>query len=143
MSKKDILLKSIENFYDSNPKNLRQLEDILNHQVVSLRCIEEFVTSYSREKHTTIDTPNGSSINVHIAYKSSLSGYSKKLFDPFCRTERIEFKGFTTTIAQLNFIRWCITNGIVDHIKSLKEYRSRLKTQDQCDHSNTASIENF
>jgi hypothetical protein len=51
-----------------------------------------------------------------VAYKSSLDGYSKKFFDPFCRTERIEFQGFTTTVAQLNFIRWCIVNGIVDYI---------------------------
>jgi hypothetical protein len=24
--------------------------------------------------------------------------------------------GLTTTVAQLNFIRWCIVNGIVDYI---------------------------
>lgn len=142
MSKKNLLLKSIEEFYD-DPKNFTRLSEILGHQIVSLRCIEEFVTNYAKEKHTTVDTPGGSTINVHVAYKSSLSGYSKKLFDPFCRTERIEFRGFTTTVAQLNFIRWCIKNGIIEHIKSLEDYRNRLKIQDQCTRNNTEQAQNF
>ena len=54
---------------------------------------------------------------VHVAYKSSLDGYSKKLFDPFCRTERVEFQGFTTTCAQLNFLKWCIQNGIIEYLE--------------------------
>lgn len=141
MSKKNILFKSIEEFYD-DPKNFKQLSEILGHQIVSLRCIEEFVTNYAKEKHTVVNTPSGPSINVHVAYKSSLSGYSKKLFDPFCRTERMEFRGFTTTVAQLNFIRWCIKNGIIEHIKSLEDYRTRLKIQAQCNHSNTLQAQN-
>ena len=141
MSKKNVLLKSVEEFYD-DPKNFNQLSEILGHQIVSLRCIEEFVTNYAKDRHTVVNTPAGSSINVHVAYKSSLSGYSKKLFDPFCRTERIEFRGFTTTVAQLNFIRWCIKNGIIQHIKSLEDYRTRLKIQGQCTHSSTEEARN-
>lgn len=142
MSKRNLLFKSIEEFYD-DPKNFTRLSEILGHQIVSLRCIEEFVTNYAKERHVVVDTPNGSTINVHVAYKSSLSGYSKKLFDPFCRTERIEFRGFTTTVAQLNFIRWCIKNGIIEHIKSLEDYRNRLKIQGQCVHNNTTQVQNF
>ena len=51
-------------------------------------------------------------------YKSSLDGYSKKLFDPFCRTERIEFGTLNTTVAQLNFIKWCIENDIIEYIRN-------------------------
>ena len=53
-----------------------------------------------------------------------LDGYSKKLFDPFCRAEKISYKipetshEIHTTVAQLNFIRWCIKNKIVDYIRS-------------------------
>ena len=141
MSKENLLFQSIEEFYE-DPKNFTRLSEILGHQIVSLRCIEEFVTNYAKEKHTIVDTPSGSSLNVHVAYNSSLSGYSKKLFDPFCRTERIEFRGFTTTVAQLNFIRWCMKNGIIEHIKSLEDYRTRLKTQDQCTRSNIEEFQN-
>lgn len=117
MSKNEILLKSLGEFFNDE-KNFKELSDILAHNLgISLRNIEWFVTNYAKDRHTKFTTPTGSTIDVHIAYKSSLGGYSKKLFDPFCRTERIQFKGLTTTVAQLNFIRWCIRNGILDYIK--------------------------
>jgi hypothetical protein len=117
MSKSDLMLKSLTDFFEDDT-NFKELEDILNHKSgISLRNIEWFVTNYAKEKRTRFKAPSGSDVDVHIAYKSSLGGYSKKYFDPFCRTERIEFKGITTTIAQLNFIRWCIRNGILEYIK--------------------------
>ncbi len=117
MSKQDLLLKSLDEFF-SDEKNLCELSDILNHTSgISLRNIEWFVTNYAKTKRTKFVTPSGNTVDIHIAYKASLGGYSKKFFDPFCRTERIQFKGFTTTVAQLNFIRWCIRNGIIQYIK--------------------------
>ncbi len=117
MSKQDLILKSISDFFE-DPDNFKQLDDILSHKSgISLRNIEWFVTNYAKEKRTRFKTPSGNDVDVHIAYKSSLGGYSKKFFDPFCRTERVQFKGFTTTVAQLNFIRWCIRNGILEYIK--------------------------
>ena len=113
MNKSALLLTSLERFFD-DPKNQEQLFDILEHRKgISLRKLEWFVTNYSKAKQVTYTAPNGKMFTVHVAYKSSLDGYSKKLFDPFCRTERIQFKGLTTTVAQLNFLRWCLTNGIV------------------------------
>lgn len=122
MSKSAVLLSSLTKFFEI-PENRDQLNDILNHRNgVSLRRIEWFVTNYSKNKHVTYIGPNGKMFTVHVAYKSSLDGYSKKLFDPFCRTDRIEFDGLTTTVAQLNFLKWVIQNGIVDHmIKTQKE----------------------
>lgn len=117
MSKNDLMLKSLSDFFD-NESNFKELEDIISHKSsISLRNIEWFVTNYAKEKRTRFKAPSGNDVDVHIAYKSSLGGYSKKYFDPFCRTERIQFKGLTTTIAQLNFIRWCIRNGIIQYIK--------------------------
>ena len=117
MSKQDLMLKSLTDFFEDEI-NFKELEDVLNHKSgISLRNIEWFVTNYAKEKRTRFKTPTGNDVDVHIAYKSSLGGYSKKYFDPFCRTERIQFKGLTTTIAQLNFIRWCIRNGILEYIK--------------------------
>lgn len=117
MSKNDLILKSITEFFEDE-KNFKELDDILSHKSgISLRNIEWFVTNYAKEKRTRYKAPSGNDVDVHIAYKSSLGGYSKKFFDPFCRTERIQFKGHTTTVAQLNFIRWCIRNGIIEYIK--------------------------
>jgi hypothetical protein len=77
---------------------------------------------------------------VHVAYKSSLDGYSKKLFDPFCRTARIDFQGLTTTVAQLNFIKWCITNGIIGYlIKQMASAQSHPESPEPCSHSKTGT----
>ena len=117
MSKSDLLLESLKRFYDE-PANSAQLHDILTTKSrgISLRNLEWFVTNYAKNKHVTYTTPTGRTFTVHVAYKSSLDGYSKKLFDPFCRTERIQFQGLTTTVAQLNFIKWCLTNGIIEYM---------------------------
>lgn len=55
-------------------------------------------------------------------YKNQLKAYSKKLFDPFCRRERILFQipayePFLTTVGKLNFFRWAIEKGILNYIK--------------------------
>jgi hypothetical protein len=127
-AKEELLLKSLDEFF-SHESHFSELTSILTRKNgISLRNIEWFVTNYSKEKSTKFVTRSGSQIDVHVAYKSSLGGYSKKLFDPFCRTERIQFKGLTTTIAQLNFIRWCIRNGILEYIKvELPQIHSELK----------------
>jgi hypothetical protein len=140
MNKSALLLTSLERFFDVSQNN-EQLFDILEHRKgISLRKLEWFVTNYSKAKQVTYTAPNGKMFTVHVAYKSSLDGYSKKLFDPFCRTERIEFKGLTTTVAQLNFIRWCITNGIISYLLTEKELlRNRPETQEECTHNKTST----
>ena len=81
---------------------------------------------HSKKNNLTYKTCDGKIFSVHVAYKSSLDGYSKKLFDPFCRADKITYTipGTTneihTTVAQLNFIRWCIKNNIIDYIKDHK-----------------------
>jgi hypothetical protein len=63
---------------------------------------------------------------VFHSYKSQLKAYSKKGFDPFCRRERLLFiidenHSVETTIGQLNFFKWAITNLILDYIEENKE----------------------
>ena len=121
MSRTDILLSSIEKFYnDSN--NVEKLLNVLERKDgISLRNLEWFITDYSKKTNLSYKTEDGKQFTVHCAYKASLDGYSKKLFDPFCRTEKIDFKGLHTTVAQLNFIRWCIKNNIIDYVKENKD----------------------
>jgi hypothetical protein len=126
MSRSDTLLDSINQFYE-NPVNSKHLVDILDKKSsISLRNLEWFITNYSKKKSLSYKTFEGKTFAVHCAYKSSLDGYSKKLFDPFCRTDKFEYSvpqsesKVTTTVAQLNFIRWCIKNGIIDYITNNK-----------------------
>lgn len=143
-TRSDLLLEALRRFFET-PEHAQQLKDILEHRRgVSLRNLEWFVTNYSRQTNVTYTTAKGRQFTVHVAYKSSLDGYSKKFFDPFCRTERIKFQGFTTTIAQLNFIRWCIVNGIVDYITEKGVLHIRRKFEEARTHSSTdTSCKNF
>jgi len=59
-------------------------------------------------------------------YKNQLKAYSKKLFDPFCRRERISFQipghdAFLTTVGKLNFFRWAIEKNIIEYLKVHRE----------------------
>lgn len=124
MSRADTLFESIKTFY-SDPKHAECLIDILQKRNgISLRNLEWFTTNYSKKNNLTYTTKSGKSFTVHCAYKSSLDGYSKKLFDPFCRTDKIDFEvtnnKISTTVAQLNFIRWCIKNNIIEYIMDHK-----------------------
>ena len=60
---------------------------------------------------------------VYMSYKSQLKAYSKKLFDPFCRRERIMFSlpgtdQFVTTVGKLNFFRWAIEKNVIEYLKT-------------------------
>ena len=126
MNKSAILLTSIDTFYN-NPENRATLLEILNKTSgISLRNLEWFITNYSKKNNLSYETTDGKIFSVHCAYKSSLYGYSKKLFDPFCRSSKISYtvpgtsNEIHTTVAQLNFIRWCIKNNIIEYIHDHK-----------------------
>jgi hypothetical protein len=38
------------------------------------------------------------------------------MFDPFCRYKRIKFQNMDTTVGQLNFFEWIISDEILDYI---------------------------
>ena len=126
INKSDILLSSINTFY-TNSENRSTLKELLDKSGgISLRNLEWFITNYSKRNNLSYTTNDGKLFSVHCAYKSSLDGYSKKLFDPFCRSQKIIYTvpeshdKIHTTVAQLNFIRWCIKNKIVEYIQDHK-----------------------
>ena len=89
-----------------------------------MRLIDWFVTNYSKKHNVSyVNKEKKENFKVYTSYKSQLKSYSKKQFDPFNRTERINFyyekeKYITTTIGQLNFFRWAIQNNIIDYIRN-------------------------
>ena len=129
MNESDILLTSIDHFYET-PENRATLLQILNKtRGISLRNLEWFITNYSKKTNLSYKTRDGKYFSVHCQYKSTLDGYSKKLFDPFCRSQKITYNipgtsdEINTTVAQLNFIRWCIKNNIIEYIQ---DHRNQL-----------------
>jgi hypothetical protein len=154
---KDVLLYSLQTYYEKDDNLSKLLNIIKFKKTVSLRVIDWFATNYSKKYNTIYIIyrddmgyktlkPNDtiiSQFNVYNSYKSQLKAYSKKKFDPFCRRERINIiingTPLNTTIGQLNFFRWIINNNIIDYIQenvdniendmnnSLKEIKKNYK----------------
>ena len=122
-SKKTILLRSLKKYWTIEKK--RVLRNIVSGKtVLSLRIIDWFVTNYSRTDNIRYAN-KGVLFTVYEDYKNQLRAYSKKLFDPFCRRDRIEVEEIgRTTIGQLNFFRWAIENNVLswalEHCKDIE-----------------------
>lgn len=92
---------------------------------ISLRLIDWFITNYSKKRETIITRKERNNVihfNVYLSYRNQLKAYSKKLFDPFRRRDRITFfyenkKSIETTIGQLNIFKWILENNILSYIK--------------------------
>jgi hypothetical protein len=123
--KQDLVISWLQEFY-SHPGHLEVLLPILKGESpMSLRLIDYFVTNYAK-KHNTSYLHGNRQFLVYFHYKRELNAYSKRLFDPFCRRERIMFQakgheGFVTTVGQLNFFRWAIEKQILQHIAENRE----------------------
>jgi len=121
-SKQQVLTQTLFRFYE-DPATLRILTDALRSSGtgtrVSLRTLDWFVTNYARRRKVII--PHGDrKVHVYLEYKGCLKAFSKKLFDPFQRRDRLvitdaEGEPLHTTVGQLNFFRWAIENGILEY----------------------------
>ena len=119
--KQELIISSLQKFYSNRADTNEILELLQGTSRISLRLIDWFVTNYARQYNISYIL-NSQEFMVYTNYKSQLKAYSKKLFDPFCRRERIMFQlpgheSFLTTVGKLNFFRWAIEKGIIDYIK--------------------------
>lgn len=136
--KQELIIASLQRFYSGRDDLSEIVELLKGTSDVSLRLIDWFVTNYSKA-HSTSYILNGQEFVVYMNYKNQLKAYSKKLFDPFCRRERISFQipgheAFLTTVGKLNFFRWALEKGILDYIKGHqtdieKEMNAAMKEQ--------------
>jgi len=136
--KQELIIASLQRFY-SGRQDLDEIVELLKGtSEVSLRLVDWFVTNFAKA-HSTSYILNGQEFVVYMNYKNQLKAYSKKLFDPFCRRERISFQipghdAFLTTVGKLNFFRWALEKGILDYIKGHqpeieKEMNTAMKEQ--------------
>lgn len=120
-SQEQWVLHRLEKFY-SDPTNLKKVNDILTgNSVLSLRLIDWFVTNYAKKFNIAFMSQNQKYVIVYLSYKSHLKAYSKKMFDPFCRCKRIKFQGLDTTVGQLNFFEWVISDEILAYLEAHRE----------------------
>ena len=118
----DITLKNLYEFYLTNDNIHIILPIITSNSNISIRVIDWFVTNYAKKNNIIYElednNENGILFNVYLQYKCQLKSYKKKIFDPFCRKEKIgfyydEFKCVITTIGQLNFFKWTIKYDVL------------------------------
>lgn len=125
LCKQDQVVLWLQEFY-TVPGNLEKLLSILQgNSEISLRLVDYFVTNYAKKMNTSFTKENRHFL-VYFNYKRELNAYSKRLFDPFCRRERIQFEArgqtpFVTTVGQLNFFRWFIEKEIYDFVLANRE----------------------
>jgi hypothetical protein len=119
--RRELLIMSLQRFYGAR-SDLDTIIPILKGEGdCSLRLIDWFVTNYAKKYHVSY-LLHGQEFSVYVNYKSQLKAFSKKLFDPFCRRERILFQcgshePFETTVGQLNFFRWAFEKQILEYIR--------------------------
>jgi len=142
ISQQDWLLNELLIFYQ-NREYLEIIKKIINRefviekskspsQKISIRIVNWFVTNYAKQHFTVYEIPKEMDTDAEKAvvmdrffvwtrFRSAEDGYSKELFDPYCRKDRImipydEHTHIVTTIGQLNFFKWAIVNKVIDYI---------------------------
>jgi hypothetical protein len=122
----------LEKFFQNQPdKEIKRMIDIINgSNTVSLRFLDWFVTRYCYlyKLSISINTPyiKENNFNINISYKAQLKSYKKKYFDPFRRKKKFFFiieknnnkLVILTTIGQLNFFRWAISNDVINYTET-------------------------
>ena len=123
--KQDFIVRWLQDFYNQPGRLEEALPILTGTSPISLRLIDWFVTNYSKKfnvSYPLLTEGDERQFMVHFHYKRELKAYSKRLFDPFCRRERIRFQIHgsppleETTVGQLNFFRWAIEKGVVRYI---------------------------
>jgi hypothetical protein len=110
---------------------INKMVNIINGESkISLRILDWFVTKYAHKyyiclKNSNDDSGKNDTFNIHISYKAQLKSYKKKYFDPFRRRKKFVYfydknnikNTLITTIGQLNFFRWIISNKIIEYVE--------------------------
>jgi hypothetical protein len=120
-TKLSLLMKSLEEFYQTGDYIKRMKSIVDQNSIVSLRILDWFITNYAKKYRIIIDEKN-KSLDVYQNYKLQLKSFSKRQFDPFCRKNKIIFyynddDYIETSCGQLCFFRWCFENGILEYVQ--------------------------
>jgi hypothetical protein len=116
-------------FLNCELQTIEKMVDIINgNHLISLRFLDWFVTRFCYLYKININVNNKLSVqknfNINISYKAQLKSFTKKYFDPFKRKKKFIFTldkfkmSFLTTLGQLNFFRWAISNDVIHYTET-------------------------
>lgn len=119
--------KMIDKFFKTcDTKLIEKMVDIINGKSqISLRVLEWVITKCTK-KRVDINIDQKEYYSINIMYKAQLKSYKKKNFDPFRRDTRFYYKYdpsdktkfVETTLGQLNFFKWAISNKIIECVEN-------------------------
>ena len=118
LSKEQLVLYRLESFYSKVEKFERVRSILSGKSRISLRLLDWFVTNYAKKHNISYMTTTGRHVIVYLVYKAHLKAYNKKMFDPFCRCRRIQFRGLDTTVGQLNFFEWVLQDEVLEYLET-------------------------
>ena len=131
------LQKCVTYFNESN--KWKELSGIINleDEDVALSRIESFVMQYAPANDTKylLKTKGGSrTFVVADEYKTEIRQYTKRLMEPFKRDKNRLIRinagdnlTITTTIGQLNYMRWAFQGGVIKYMRMHPEISLRRK----------------
>ena len=124
-------LREIHSFFDETVMRKLLIPVVSQTYDISLRLLDYTMTIWAKKTRVmaVMNTRNGPfPLNVFSHYKNWLHFFRRRGFDSFRRGERIYFRNIddpedvlTTTVAQLNFLRWAEMYGIMEYVKSNKK----------------------
>ena len=120
-------LAELAPFFDA-PPHLSLLTRVATQSYdVSLRALDFCCTNYAKKTRVVLAcriSGTRGAVQLFSLYKDWLRHYRRRSFDPFRRRERVFFEHpdepgtqLETTVAQLNFLRWAVTYGVVDYVR--------------------------
>jgi hypothetical protein len=135
-------LKAVTDFYTEDRLRNVIVPIITSSAPLSLRTLDYFVINYSRRFDVSIQQQtNGHIFNVYKQYRTLRKLWSKDLFDVCRRSTRIYLKCgdkyYRTTVAQLNYLYWCETKGILAHASRMLNEINK----DMTEHSSQSKVE--
>lgn len=111
-------LNSMAAYYSDEQK----MEDVLHRYAtasspVSLRALDWLVTNVAKKRTIVCVSREGRTFNIFHGYRLALRTFRRRMFDPFRRRLRIQYKRkgewFDTTIGQAFFLSWADKNGVL------------------------------
>ena len=111
-------------------------KDKNDKECISLRVLEWVVTKCSK-KNIDVKIDDKEYFSINIMYKAQLKSYKKKNFDPFRRDRKFMYnydknddnKQVITTLGQLNFFKWAISNNIIECVE--KHYPTIIESMNK------------
>lgn len=111
-----MMTASIMQWYEEDPVN--RFDAVIGNarpHNLSLRLIDFFVVNYARV-HRVWWILHGEPFEPHADYTARCTVLRKVHFDPFCRGERIHYRGVATTLGQMNFFRWAQEVKVLEYV---------------------------